>query len=172
MRRALLTVGSRERRLAAGISAVLLVAAVAIVALANGLGKPGPASQASLAPAFTGVPLQAINEACVKQVGPFVSSLESLDAGVGPNLTFNEYGQMLAASQAARGKVNISDLDAACVSVFAAAQAVLGEQVEAYNSWNDCSATTSCTRQSIESSLEDHWANAKRALSRVKASMP
>lgn len=160
---------------------MLLVAAVAIVAI--GLGKPkaaaetnpssqtSPATQPSGGATFTAIPLQAVSEACVKQVGPFVSSLESLESGVGPNVTFHDYSQGFAASQAARGQVNISELDPPCIAVFAAAQRVLGEYIEAYNTWNDCNTTTGCTRGSIESSLEGHWANAKATLATVKASM-
>jgi hypothetical protein len=155
---------------------VLLTAAVAIVA--SGLGKPSsvasgsPSARLSSAPIFTPIPLQAISETCVKQVGPFVSSLQDLDGGVGPNVTFHDYSQLFAASQAARSQVNISELDPPCIAVFAAAQVVLGQHAEAYNIWNDCNTTTGCTRQSIQSSLDDHWASAKATLTNVKASMP
>jgi hypothetical protein len=167
-----LAFGHREKRLAAAASAVLLVVAVALVALARGMSSPYPLAQSSHAPMFTAIAPQAINAACVEQVGPFVSSLESLDSGIGPNLAFNDYEQMVSTAQSARGQVNISKLDPPCVAVFAGAQAALGEHLEAFNNWNSCNATTGCTRQSIESSLEDHWANARAAISNVKASMP
>ena len=155
---------------------MLLVAAVAIVA--SGLGKPtsvasgSPSARLSSAPIFTPIPLQAISEFCVKQVGPFVSSLEDLDSGAGPNVTFHDYSQLFAASQAARSQVNIAELDPPCIAIFAAAQSVLGQHAEAYNTWNDCNTTTGCTRESIESSLEDRWAKAKATLSNIKASTP
>jgi hypothetical protein len=170
--------GHRDKRLVAAAAAVLLVVAVALVALASGLGKANPAAQASPAgqpghsATFSLIPLQAVDEACVKQLGPFVSSLERLDAGVGPNVVFKDFELMVTTAQSARGQVNISKLNPPCIAVFAGAQAVLGEHLEAYNSWNSCNATTGCTRQSIESSLEGHWANAKAALSSVNASMP
>ena len=171
-RRALRTLGHREQRLAAGALAVVLIAAVGIVALANGFGKLSAEAQPSFAATVTAVPLPSINEACIKQVGPFVGSLEGLDAAVGPNLAFEEYAQMVTASQAARSPVKISQLDPQCIAVFAAAQAVLGEYAEAYNTWNDCNTTTGCTRPSIESSIEGRWGNARATLSSVKASMP
>ena len=170
--------GHREKRLTAAAAAVLLVVAVALVALGGGLGKANPAAQASPAgqpshsATFSLIPLQAVDAACVKQLGAFVSSLERLDAGVGPNVVFKDFKLMVTSAQSARGKVNISKLNPPCIAVFAGAQAVLGEHLEAYNSWDSCNATTGCTRQSIESSLEGHWANAKAALSSVKASMP
>jgi hypothetical protein len=170
--------GHRGKRLAAAAAGVLLVVAVALVALGSGFGKANPAAQASRvvqpshSATFSLIPLQAVNEACVKQLGPFVSSLERLDAGVGPTLVFKDFELLVTTAQSARGEVNISKLDPPCIAVFAGAQAVLGEHLEAYNSWNSCNATTGCTRQSIESSLEGHWANARAALSSVKASMP
>jgi hypothetical protein len=151
---------------------VFLLAVIAILVLARGNASLVPVAQTSPRPTFTAIPRQAINETCVKQVAPFVSSLESLDSGVGPNITFGDYSQMFAAAQSARGQVNISELDPPCISVYAAAQAVLGEHAEAYNSWNDCNATTGCSRESIESSLEGHWASARATLANVKASMP
>lgn len=157
---------------------MLLVVAVAIVAFANGLGQPSLTprasrpSQGSQAPIFTAIPPQAINGACVKQVGPFVSSLKSLDSGVGASVTFQDYSEMFKISEAARDQVHISELDPPCIAVFAAAQTVLGEHTEALNSWNDCTTTTGCTKESIESSLEAHWARAKATLSSVEASLP
>ena len=158
------------------MAALLVLAAVAIVAIA--FGKPSPATQAGAStpashnPTFTPIPQQAINAACVEQVSPFVKSLESLASGVGANVTFEDYSKLFAASQAARGSVDISKLDPPCIAVFAAAQAALGEHAEAYNTWNDCNTTTGCTRQSIQSSLDDHWASAKATLTNVKASLP
>jgi len=171
-RRADRTLGSRERRLAVAALAVVPLAAVAIVALANGFGRAGAVLQASLAPTAAAVPLPSINQACAQQVGPFVSSLTSLDAAVGPDLTFKDYAQMIAATLAARGQIKIAQLDPPCIAVFAAAQAVLGDHAEAYNAWNDCNTISSCTKTSIESSLEAHWATARATLSAVKASMP
>lgn len=171
-RRGLRTLGPREQRLAAGAFAVVLIAAVGIVALTNGFGKLSAEAQPSFAATVTAVPLPSINEACIKQVGPFVGSLEGLDAAVGPNLAFEEYAQMVTASQAARSPVKISQLDPQCIAVFAAAQAVLGEYAEAYNTWNDCNTTTGCTKPSIESSIEGRWGNARATLSSIKASMP
>jgi hypothetical protein len=155
---------------------VLLVAAVAIVASGVGLKKattlestlPPPSRD----PTPSAIPLQAVSEKCVKQLGPFVTSLGVLDAAIGPDVTFHDYSQTFAASQAARGQVNLSDLDPPCIAVFAAAQRVLGDYIEAYNIWNDCTTTTGCTRPSIESSLEARWASAKSMLARVTASMP
>jgi hypothetical protein len=160
----------------AGVGAVLLVAAVAIVASGVGQKKPTTVGNASPAPSHdptpSAIPLQAVSEQCVKQVGPFVTSLGVLDAAVGPDVTFHDYSQTFAASQAARGQVNLSDLDPPCIAVFAAAQRVLGDYIEAYNIWNDCTTTTGCTRPSIESSLEARWASAESTLGRVKASIP
>jgi hypothetical protein len=163
--------GPRGKRLAVGASAIL-VAAVAIIVLAKGMTGTSPSLQTSQGPTFTAVPLQAINVACVEQVGPLVSSLESLDAAVGPNLSFDDYLKMLATSQAARRQIKIAGLDPPCIAAFASAQAALGEYAEAANVWSDCNTTTGCARQSIESSLEDHWARAKTILASVKASMP
>lgn len=168
-------IGRRRTRLAAGVGAVLLVAAVAIVASGVGQKKATTAGSTSPAPSHdptpSAIPLQAVSEKCVKQVGPFVASLGVLDAAVGPDVTFHDYSQAFAASQAARGQVNLSDLDPPCIAVFAAAQRVLGDYIEAYNIWNDCTTTTGCTRPSIESSLEARWGSAKSLLARVTASM-
>ena len=134
--------------------------------------SPSASTSPSPAPTFTAIPPQAINEACFGQISPFVKSLESLDSGVGANVTFEDYSKLFAASRAARGSVDISKLDPPCIAVFAAAQSVLGEHAEAYNTWNDCNTTTGCTRQSIETSLQDRWANAKATLASVQSSMP
>jgi hypothetical protein len=151
---------------------VVLVAAVAFIVLAKAIAGPSPAPRSSQGPTFTAIPLQAINEACVGQVGPLVSSLESLDAAVGPNFSFDDYSKMLATSEAARRQIKIASLDPPCIAAFASAQAALGEYAEAANVWSDCNTTTGCARQSIESSLEDHWARAKTTLASIKASMP
>jgi len=175
-RRAVPAIGSRRTRLAAVVSAVLLIAVAAIVTI--GLGRPRPAGEASTstppshAATFTAIPRQAITEACVEQISPFVKSLESLDSGVGANVSFQDYSKLFAASQAVRGSVDISKLDRPCIAIFAAGQAVLGAHAQAYNTWNDCNTTTGCTRQSIEGSLKESWANAKATLASVQASMP
>jgi hypothetical protein len=160
----------------AGVGAVLLVAAVAIVASGVGQKKPTTVVNASPAPSHdpspSAIPLQAVSEKCVKQIGPFVTSLGVLDAAVGPDVTFHDYSQSFAAAQSARGQVNLSELEPPCIAVFAAAQRVLGDYIEAYNIWNDCTTTTGCTRPSIESSLEARWASAESTLGRVKASIP
>ena len=169
-------IGSRRTRLAAGVAALLVLAAVAVVAI--GFGRPSPVTQAGTSPppshtsTFTTIRLQAIDAACVEEIGPFVKSLESLASGVGTDVTFRDYSRLFAAAQAARGGVDISKLDPPCIAVFAAAQAALGEHAEAYNSWNDCNTTTGCTRQSIETSLQDHWAKAMATLAAVQSSMP
>ena len=170
------TTGRRRTRLAAGVGAVLLVVAVAIVA--SGVGQKRATTLESSVPPpshdpiASAIPLQAVSEKCVKQLGPFVTSLGVLDAAIGPDVTFHDYSQTFAASQAARGQVNLSDLDPPCIAVFAAAQRVLGDYIKAYNIWNDCTTTTGCTRSSIESSLEARWASAKSMLARVTASIP
>jgi hypothetical protein len=152
---------------------------IAVAIVASGVGKKSPATTVgstspspSHDPTPSAIPLQAVSEACAKHVGPFVTSLGVLDAAVGPDVTFHDYSQTFAAAQAARGQVNLSDLDPPCIAVFAAAQRVLGDYIEAYNIWNDCTTTTGCTRDKIESSLEAHWSSAKSTLARVKASMP
>jgi hypothetical protein len=158
------------------VGALLVLAAVAVVAI--GFGRPNPGTHAGASrppsgtPTFTVIPLQAVNAACIEQIGPLVKSLEGLASGVGTDVTFQDYSRLFAASQTARGSVDISKLDPPCIAVFAAAQAVLGEHAEAYNSWSDCNATTGCTRQSIETSLQDHWAKAMARLAAVQSSMP
>jgi hypothetical protein len=156
---------------------LLVLAAVAIVAIA--FGKPSPVTQAgastpaSQAPTFTAIPREKIGSSCVSQLEPLVAALDSLVSSSNSETSFSDYSKKISEVKAARGRVDVTQLDPACVSLFAAAQTAIGDHVAAFSTWDFCNHNTAtCTRQSIESALQEYWTRALREFAEVEASMP
>jgi hypothetical protein len=155
-----------------GASAVLLIVVLAIVLLAKGIASPNPSPQATQGPTFTAIPPEAVSSACATQLGPLVAALESLDSSANLDTAFSDYSQKLSAVKAARGKVNVTQFDATCVAIYAAAQTVISDHMAAFSTWDYCDHATSCTKSSIASTLQKYWTSAMKGFAEVKASMP
>jgi hypothetical protein len=110
---------------------------------------------------------------CQSQIGAFVDALEELNSRLSVGLSFSDYSEKVGTVRVAYDKITPRELDPDCLDAAGAGESAMNSYVTAYNTWNDCIGSDSCTTDSIDSDLQQDWAEAipkvKQARSRLEA---
>jgi hypothetical protein len=109
----------------------------------------------------------------VSSADRFVDALEELNSRLSVGLSFSEYGDKVGSVRVAYDKITPKALSPDCLNAAAAGESALNSYTSAYNTWNDCIGSDSCTTDSIDSELQQDWEEArpkvKQARSRLEA---
>ncbi len=124
-------------------------------------------------PVPTDTPAPAISADCVAAMGPLVTSLEDLDSRLSVGLTYAEYSKAVADLRVFYDRIKIATLDLDCLTLVGSpAETAMNDYITAYNTWNKCVASVSCTNKSIQTKLQAQWSKATDLIAPLRASMP
>lgn len=112
---------------------------------------------------------QAAATDCSSKFQPFLTALGNVDSRLGIGLSFQDYSMKIGDAKVAYDQVisNNTKDDKCLGAVGLPSEKALNEYVKAYNIWNDCIQSTSCSTDSIKGELQKHWATAGGAAAKA-----
>jgi hypothetical protein len=106
---------------------------------------------------------------CEGQLGPFLESLEELEARLEVGLNYDEYFDEIGTVQVAYNRIPINQLSEKCLTkVGLPSEEAFNAYREAAVIWEECFEDLSCETSSVDPKIQQEWASAGRSATRAR----
>lgn len=153
-----------------------LVIALALLLLVGCGGAPAGSPTPTPRPTPTPVPTApTLSAECADELEGVMEALEQMKARLDIGLNRAAYSERLGDISVAYNRLDATELAGmgpACISTAATLEDAYNAYITASNEWSDCFNRTGCTLDSIESSLQEHWAEASDLIDEARQAFP
>ena len=107
-------------------------------------------------------------KSCSSKIGPLMTTIGDLNSRLDVGLTFSSYSDRVGSVRVAYDRIPPYSLTGPCLSAANAAAAAYNQYLDAYNIWNNCISSLSCTTNSVTPQLQTYWAAASTKVEKAK----